>query len=180
LEVIVYKSFKLQVLLFLLILCLPLIACGGAETPPETEVVATENAPTVNLEPAAPAEDVESRGTQVTEIGQIEGLWIASADPEIFYLMINPDGTVNYAPSLVDLDKGSTNTWTLSFQENEILADKFDLCLGEIGLYFGVLNPDGSLKFTSIQDSCDFRLRHMDRSLPGRIWDYNLVYTRVE
>ena len=174
------KSIKLQVILFLLIFCLPLFACGGAEESPEADVAPPTSEPVTDLEPATGAEDPGVQTTPVTDVSQIEGLWIASADPEIFYLLINPDGTVNYAPSLVDLEKGSTNTWTLRFQDNEILAEKFDLCLGETGAYFGIINPDGSLKFTSIQDSCDFRLRHMDRSLPGRIWDYNLVYTRVE
>jgi len=176
----VNKSIKLIVIALIFILSLPLIACGGAEAPPEIEEAPPTSAPVTNLEPAADAEDIEARGTPVTDISQIEGLWIASADPEIFYLLINPDHTVNYAPSLVDLEKGSTNTWTLRFQDNEIFAEKFDLCLGETGAYFGFLNPDGTLKFTSIQDSCDFRLRHMDRSLPGRIWDYNLIYARVE
>ena len=125
-------------------------------------------------------EPVEDGKRSVTDISQIEGLWIAEAKPEIFYLPIFPDGRLEIAPSIVDLERGSINTWALRIEEGIIYADDFDLCLGEVGSYFGVLNPDGTLKFVSIQDSCDYRLRHMDKSLPGRLYDYTLVYSLVE
>ena len=171
-----HKSDKLWISVLILVLCFPLFACGGADTPTQVDTVETST----ELEPAPTVEPIESRSTPVTEISQIEGLWIADANPEIFYLQINPDGLVKYAPSLVDMEKGSTNSWTLRMEEDIIYAEKFDLCLGEVGTYFGALNPDGTLKFVSIHDSCDFRLRHMDRSLPGRIWEYNLVYSLIE
>ena len=175
-----FKSNRFLAGIFLLALCFPLFACGGAGTPEQVEQAEPTVEPSPEQELTPTAEPIENRSTPITDISQIEGLWIADANPEIFYLRINPDGRVNYAPSLVDLEKGSTNSWTLRLEEDIIYAERFDLCLGEVGTYFGALNPDGTLKFVSIQDSCDFRLRHMDRSLPGRIWEYNLVYSLIE
>jgi hypothetical protein len=180
LEVIVRTTIKVQVILFLLVICIPLIACGGADVPAETEEVLPTIPPEVESELEVTDEPGDHGKIPVTDLNQIEGLWIAEAKPEIFYLQIFTDGRVEIAPSLADLEKGSINTWTLRIEEDIIYAEDFDLCLGEVGSYFGQLNPDGTLKFISIIDSCAYRLRHLDKSLPGRLYEYNLVYSLIE
>ena len=174
-----FQSIKFKTVLFILVLCLPLFACLGNDPPVVKETIATTK-PTISSDPAISSDEIQSSGTPVTNIDQIVGTWIASANPEIFYLLIQSDGTVKHAPSLDALLKGSTNTWMFKFEEDKIIADEFDLCMDDTGLYFGEINGDGLLKFTSIIDSCSFRLRHLDRSLPGRLTEYNLLYNRVE
>ena len=173
------QPIKFKTVLFILVLSLPLIACLGSDPPVAEETIATTK-PTISSEPGTSSEAIQSSGTPVTNIDQIVGMWIASANPEIFYLLIHPDGTVKVAPSLNDMEIGSTNTWMMKIEENQIITDGFSLCLGDIGSYFGEINNDGSLKFTTISDACSYRLRHLDRSLPGRITEYNLLYIRIE
>ena len=163
-------------LLLILVVCLPLIACSGGGSP---EQVSTEtNIPEIIAEPtAAPA---ESANTSVTTIDQIVGTWIAAADLGNFVMTIFPDGKLSIATSLVDLEQGSTDSWMLTIEDGQISATGYALCLGDTGSYLAVINEEGTLKFTSIIDACDARLRKMDRSLPGRLNPYNLVYHRVE
>jgi hypothetical protein len=95
-------------------------------------------------------------------------------------MTIYPDGKLSIATSLVDLERGSTDSWNLIIEDGQISATGFALCLGDTGSYLAVIHEDGTLKFTSIIDACDSRLRKMDRSLPGRLNPYNLIYHRVE
>jgi len=175
----VFQPIRLKTVLFILVLCIPLFACLGSDPAVVEESIDTTK-PTTSSENASSSEAIRSSGTPVTNIDQIVGMWIGSANPEIFYLLIHSDGTVKVAPSLNDMESGSTNTWMMKIEENQIITDKFSLCLGDIGTYFGEINNDGSLKFTTISDPCSYRLRHLDRSLPGRMTDYNLLYIRVE
>jgi len=167
-------------LLVILFVCLPLIACSGNGSseviiPGETtETNITENVP----DPTAAA--VEISGTSVTTVDQLVGTWIAAADLGNFVMTIYPDGKLSVATSLVDLENGSTDSWNLTIEDGQISASGFALCLGDVGSYLAVIDSDGTLKFTSIIDACDSRLRKMDRSLPGRLSPYNLLYFRVE
>ncbi len=119
-------------------------------------------------------------GKTVTDLKQIEGTWIAPAYPGNFVLTIFPDGKLSVATSLEDLQAGSTDTWQLALEDGEITATGYALCLGDVGSYIATLNEDGTLRFTSIIDPCDARLRKMDRSLPGRLNEYILIYHPVE
>ena len=175
----------LKTILLTLLFCLPMLACGGKVTEAPAEVLVPTESVITDESSTSSETDINSgtnqtHGTPVIEISQIEGVWIASANPEIFYLQIHPDGTVKYAPSLFDLERGSTNTWMFKIEEEKIIADDFDLCPDEAGSYFGVIKNDGTLKLTSIFEPCASRLRHLDHSLPGRLFEYNLVYSPVE
>ena len=169
---------KKYTLLLILIICLPLIACsGGASPAAEIPEVATDtNSPEITTEQVA----VISNDTPVTSIDQIVGTWIAAADLGNFVMTIFPDGTLSVATSLVDLENGSTDSWTLTIEDGQISATGYALCLGDTGSYLAVIKEDGTLKFTSIIDACDSRLRKMDRSLPGRLNPYNLIYHLVD
>lgn len=167
---------KKLIILAITVICLPLIACSGGGFP---EGVSTEtNIPEMTVEPtAAPAKFAD---TQVTTLDQIVGTWIAAADLGNFVMTIYPDGKLSIATSLVDLEQGSTDSWNLTIEDGQIFATGFALCLGDTGSYLAVIHKEGTLKFTSIIDACDSRLRKMDRSLPGRLNPYNLIYHRVE
>ena len=163
-------------LFLILVICLPLIACSGAESP---EGVSVEtNIPEITAEPTADL--AQSTDTPVTTIDQIAGTWIAAADLVNFVMTIYPDGKLSIATSLVDLEQGSTDSWNLTIEDGQIFATGYALCLGDTGSYLAVIHEEGTLKFTSIIDACDARLRKMDRSLPGRLNPYNLIYHRVE
>ena len=162
--------------LLILVVCLPLIACSGAGSPEEVST-ATDIPEIVDEPTAAPA---ELANTPVTTIDQIVGTWIATADLGNFMMTIFPDGKLSIATSLVDLEQGSTDSWNLTIEDGQISATGYALCLGDTGAYLGVIDEEGNLKFTSIIDACDARLRKMDRSLPGRLNPYNLIYHRVE
>jgi len=41
------------------------------------------------------------------------------------------------------MEIGSTNTWMMKIEQNQIIADEFRLCLGDNGSYFGKINNDG-------------------------------------
>ncbi len=162
----------------IMIICLPLIACSGNEsTPPEIPGTAADTTtPEITVDQAPP----KSLDTPVSSIDQIVGTWIAAADLGNFVMTIFPDGTLSVATSLVDLENGSTDSWTLTIEDDQIYATGFALCLGDTGSYLAVIKENGTLKFTSIIDACDSRLRKMDRSLPGRLNPYNLIYNRVD
>jgi hypothetical protein len=168
------------IILILLVICLSLMACsngdspqGVTEQPVEIDQENTETANTVE-------EQNQFEGTPVTHIDQIVGTWIASADLGNYVTTIFPDGKFSVAPSLVALEAGSTDSWQLTIEDGQINATGVALCLGDTGMYLAMINQDGTLKFTTIIDACDSRLRKMDRSLPGRLTPYNLVYYRVE
>ncbi len=164
------------IILAVTVICLPLIACSGGGSP---EGVSTEtNIPEITPEPTTAP--VESANTPVVALDQIVGTWIAAADLGNFVMTIYPDGKLSIAPSLVDLEQGSTDSWKLTIEDGQIFATGFALCLGDTGSYLAVIRENGTLKFTSIIDACDSRLRKMDRSLPGRLNPYNLIYHRVE
>lgn len=177
-----YRNYLIP-LLILLMFSLTLNACGGGEpiptqveeplSPEPTEV---ENNPI----PTNSSEQIPTGNTQVTEIGQIEGTWIAPAYPGNFVLTVFPDGLLRVATSLEDLERGSTDSWYLTFVDGQISATDYALCLGDIGSYFAEIDQDGNLRFVSIIDGCDARIRKMDRSLPGRLHEYKLIYRPVE
>jgi hypothetical protein len=166
--------------LLILVVCIPLMACSAngaleaAMPGGSTETNLSENAENPTEAP------VEISGTSVTTIDQLVGTWIAAADLGNFVMTIFPDGKLSIASSLVDLENGSTDSWNLTIEDGQISATGFALCLGDIGSYLAVIDNDGNLKYTSIIDACDSRLRKMDRSLPGRLSPYNLLYFRVE
>jgi hypothetical protein len=174
---------KLRVLLVPLLLILVLTACGGEEPLP-TEVV--EVVPSavpdseVDQQPTNSSGDAIQANLQITEIDQIVGTWIAPAYPGNFVLTIFPDGKLSVATSLADLERGSTDSWNLVIENGQITATDFALCLGDIGTYIAEIDPAGNLRFVSIIDGCDARLRKMDRSLPGRLVEYKLVYRPVK
>ena len=167
-------------LFLMLILSLALAGCGGAEpTPAEVENAPGEEMETEE-EAAAPPDDPQPVKTQVTSIDQIEGTWIAPAYPGNFVLTVFPDGKLSVATSLEDLQAGSTDSWNLVIEDGQISASGFALCLGDVGTYIAEIDKDGNLRFISIIDACDARLRKMDRSLPGRLNEYILIFRPVE
>lgn len=161
---------------------LALSGCGGAEEPAAAPVVESgASTPSVITAESAPAATkTPLTGTTVTDLKQIEGTWIAAAYPGNFVLTIFPDGKLSVATSLEDLKAGATDTWQLVMEDGEITASGFALCLGDVGSYVATLKADGTLRFTSIIDPCDARLRKMDRSLPGRLNEYILIYYPVD
>lgn len=118
-------------------------------------------------------------GNIITDISQVEGTWIAAAYPGNFVMTIYPDGRLSVATSLEDLEAGSTDTWQLTMEDGQIIATGFALCPGEVGTYIGTIKYNDLLRFTTVIDSCDARLRKMDRSLPGRLNEYILLFYPV-
>jgi len=172
---------KRLIIFVILLLCLPLFACSGNGS---TEAVAPEEStemdqPEEVVEPTA-AEAVQSETVYVTDINEIVGTWVASADLGIFVVVITPDGMFRVATSSEDMEKGSTDSWKLTIEEDQILATGYALCLGDTGNYLAEIKPDGTLKFITISDPCTGRLRKMDRSLPGRLTPYDLVFYPVD
>lgn len=171
-----FKNLLIPILV-VMILSLALAGCGGTE-PTQSEV---EEPPVVETESAAASpEDPQPVKTQVTNIDQIVGTWIAPAYPGNFVLTVFPDGKLSVATSLEDLEAGSTDSWNLVIDDGQISASDFALCLGDIGTYIAEIDKDGNLRFVSIIDACDARLRKMDRSLPGRLHEYILIFRPVE
>jgi len=116
----------------------------------------------------------------VSDINEIVGTWIASADLGIFVVVVSPDGMFRVATSSEDLEKGSTDSWMLTFEDDQITATDYALCLGDTGYYLAEIKPDGTLKFVTISDPCSGRIRKMDRSLPGRLTPYDLIFHLVD
>ena len=84
-------------------------------------------------------------GTLVTDIDQIVGIWIATADLGNFVAVISPEGVFSVATSTEELEKGSTDSWRLTYVEDKFEATGFALCLGDTGYYLAEINPDGTL-----------------------------------
>jgi hypothetical protein len=176
------KKLNLVIILIALLLSVLLLAgCGTAETQaPESAAPETASTGDEEAESSFADEAVLPSGDIVTDLKQIEGTWIAPAYPGNFVLTIFPDGTLSVATSLEDLEAGSTDSWQLTMEDGEITATDYALCLGETGSYVATLKDDGTLRFTSIFEPCEPRLRKMDRSLPGRLNEYILVYNPVK
>lgn len=170
------------ILIMVLLLSAVLAGCGSAPpTTPEAAVPADSSPSGGDEGESGFSTEAElPTGTTVTDLAEIEGTWIAAAYPGNFVLTIFPDGTLSVATSLEDLEAGSTDSWQLTMEDGEITATNYALCLGDVGSYVATLRDDGNLRFTSIIDSCDARIRKMDRSLPGRLNEYILLYHPVE
>ncbi|MCJ7733997.1 MAG: hypothetical protein MUP11_05570 [Anaerolineales bacterium] len=167
---------KKLIIFVVLLFCLPLFACSGVNTPEPANI----DQPEIISESDPAPEPIQSNSENVTNIDQIVGTWIANADLGNFVVIITPDGKFLVATSLADLEQGSTDSWDLIVGEDQITATNFAGCPGDVGTYLANTNQDGTLKFTTITDPCSVRLRKMDRSLPGRMTPYNLVFHRVE
>lgn len=172
---------KRLLLLAIILFCLPLFACSGnGSAEPAVPAESTEiDQPEEVSEPAA-AESTEFEDYYVTSIDDIVGTWVASADLGIFVVVITPDGLFRVATSSEDLENGSTDSWNLTYEEDQIVAAGYALCSGDIGYYLAEIRPDGTLKFVTISDPCSGRLRKMDRSLPGRLTPYDLIFYPVD
>ena len=173
---------KKLIILVTLLLCLPLVACSGNDSSqPSAPAESTEAGQSETAEePTDVPEDTQSEIVFVSGIDQITGTWIANADLGNFIVVISQDGMFRVATSSEDLEKGSTDSWKLTFEGDKIIATGYALCLGDTGNYLAEINPDGTLKFITISDPCTGRLRKMDRSLPGRLNPYDLVFYPVE
>jgi len=170
---------KKLIIIAIIIFTLPLFACGGGSPEAEAPTEAMEDTAVV-VEATEVPEPTKPAATYVSSIDQIVGTWIAAADLGNFIAIIEPDGMFRVASSAEDLERGSTDSWGLTFEGEQIVATGYALCLGETGYYLAEINPDGTLKFITISDSCTGRLRKMDRSLPGRLSPYNLIYFPVD
>jgi len=172
---------KKLIIFVILLLCLPLFACSGNGS---TQAAATEESTVMDqaeeVADPATAEAVQSETIYVSDINEIVGTWVASADLGIFVAVVTPDGMFRVATSSEDLEKGSTDSWKLTFEDDQISATGYALCIGDVGYYLAEIKPDGTLKFITISDPCTGRLRKMDRSLPGRLTPYDLVFYPVE
>lgn len=175
------RNKRLQLPFVLLVLfSLFLAGCGGEQSEVPEADVEPESTSLPVVEQEVEQEADLPKGKTVTDLKEIEGTWIAAAYPGNFVLTIFPDGRLSVATSLEDLQAGNTDTWQLTMEDGEITATDYALCLGDVGSYVATLRQDGTLRFTSIIDRCDGRLRKMDRSLPGRLNEYILIYNPVE
>lgn len=167
--------------LIILVFSLALSACGGEEpTPAQVEEPEATDPIGAEVESGSSSEQPVAQSTQVTAIEQIVGTWIAPAYPGNFVLTVFPDGKLSVATSLEDLERGSTDSWYLTIEDGQISATGFALCPGDTGSYIAEIDKEGNLRFISIIDACDSRLRKMDRSLPGRLVEYILIYRPVQ
>ena len=159
---------KKLIILVIIILCLPLFACGGGAPENEAPTESTE-VETLPEEPTTAPESTQPTTIMVTGVDQIVGTWIAAADLGMFVAVVSPDGMFRVATSSEDMAKGSTNSWMLTIEDDQISATDYALCLGDTGHYLAEIKADGTLKFFTISDPCTGRIRKMDRSLPGRL-----------
>ena len=67
----------------ILVLSIPLFACQESY-PTIVKDTIDPTQPAISSEPAIPSDVIQSSGTQVTNIDQIVGMWIVSANPDIF------------------------------------------------------------------------------------------------
>ena len=131
-----FRPVKPKVILLVLVICLPLIACG-------------------------------SRVEEVTNIDQIVGTWEGETSPgTTFFISIQSDGTMKMARTLENLNKGSTDTYELWIEDDQIVVHSPIICSEGDGLYRAVIQPDGNLRFTTIDDPCEFRTMRFAKSLP--------------
>jgi len=167
-------------ILAIFVFCLPLFACSGNGSPdPAVPAESTEiDQPEEVSDPAAEG-PAASGNLSVSDINEIVGTWVASADLGIFVAVVSPDGMFRVATSSEDLEKGSTDSWKLTFEDDQITASDYALCLGDTGHYLAEIKADGTLKFITISDPCSGRIRKMDRSLPGRLTPYDLIFHLV-
>ena len=172
--------YKKLTILVILIFCLPLFACSGNGSPdPVVPAESSEIDQPEGVSDPATEGPVESDILYVSDINEIVGTWVASADLGIFVVVVSPDGMFRVATSSEDLEKGSTDSWMLTFEDDQITATDYALCLGDTGHYLAEIKADGTLKFITISDPCTGRLRKMDRSLPGRLTPYDLIFHPV-
>ena len=172
---------KKLLILVIIIFCLPLFACSGNESPdPAVPEESTEIDQPEEVSDPASEGPATSDILYVSDINEIVGTWVASADLGIFVVVVSPDGMFRVATSSEDLEKGSTDSWLLTFEDDQITATDYALCLGDTGYYLAEIKPDGTLKFVTISDPCSGRIRKMDRSLPGRLTPYDLVFYPVD
>ena len=172
---------KKLITFIILLLCLTLFACSGngsteAANPAESTDVELQE----EVTDAVSEGPVESDILYVSDINEIVGTWVASVDLGIFVAVVSPDGMFRVATSSEDLEKGSTDSWLLTFEDDQITATNYALCLGDTGQYLAEIKPDGTLKFYTISDPCSGRIRKMDRSLPGRLTPYDLIFHLVD
>ncbi len=172
---------KKIILFVILIFCLSLYACSGSGSP-ESAAPAESTEVDQPVTVTEPASEVQAASdiVYVSDINEIVGTWIASADLGIFIAVVSPDGIFRVATSSDDLEQGSTDSWLLTFEDDQITATDYALCLGDTGSYLAEIKADGTLKFITISDPCSGRIRKMDRSLPGRLTPYDLVFYPVE
>jgi hypothetical protein len=173
---------KKLIILLIVIFCLPLFACSGSGSP---EAVAPAESteidqPQAAAQPTSAPQTSSSEKTIVNNIDQITGTWIAAADLGNFVAVISPDGMFRVATSSEELEKGSTDSWKLNFENDQITATGYALCLGDTGYYLAEIKADGTLKFVTISDPCTGRIRKMDRSIPGRLTPYDLIFHPVK
>jgi hypothetical protein len=159
--------------------------CGFLDSlTPAPEATAAPVSTTVNEVDAPPSssdgETTASSRYTVTELEQIVGTWIAPAYPGNYVLTVFPDGKLSVATSLEALEAGSTNSWNLTIEDGQITATDFALCWGDVGIYIAEISEEGNLRFLSVFDACDARVRQMDRSLPGRLNPYILIFRPVQ
>jgi len=171
---------KKLLILAIIVFCLPLFACSGNESPdPAVPAESTEIDQSEEVSNPATEGPAESDILYVSDINEIVGTWVASADLGIFVAVVSPDGMFRVATSSEDLEKGSTDSWLLTLEDDQITATDYALCLGDTGHYLAEIKPDGTLKFVTISDPCSGRIRKMDRSLPGRLTPYDLIFHPV-
>lgn len=143
-----FRPVKPKVILLVLVICLPLIACG-------------------------------SRVEEVTNIDQIVGTWEGETPPGGF-ISIQSDGTMKTARTLENLNKGSSDTYELWLEDEQIVVS-FPLgCPQGDGLYRAVIQPDGNLRFTTIDDPCELRISKLAKSHPNRGEQYIVEFSPVD
>jgi hypothetical protein len=171
---------KKLLILAIIVFCLPLFACSGNGSPdPAVPAASAEIDQLEEVSDPATEGPVTSDILYVSDINEIVGTWVASADLGIFVAVVSPDGMFRVATSSEDLEKGSTDSWMLTFEDDQISATDYALCLGDTGYYLAEIKADGTLKFFTISDPCTGRIRKMDRSLPGRLTPYDLIFHPV-
>jgi major membrane immunogen (membrane-anchored lipoprotein) len=172
---------KNLIILAILLLSLPLFACSGNEpAAPAASLESTESDQAEEVAEPPTAEPAVSENLYVTDINEIVGTWVASADLGIFVAIVTPDGMFRVATSSEALEQGSSDSWKVTVEDGQIVATGYALCLGDTGYYLAEIKPDGTLKFITVSDPCSNRIRRMDRSLPGRLTPYDLVFYPVD
>ena len=118
---------------------------------------------------------------EVTEIEQIVGVWQGETfEGNSFVMAIENDGTMKLAVSEDSLREGRTDTYQL-WVEDDLVNFHFPVfCSEGDGQYKAVILPGGNLKFSVVDDPCDYRISRMDRSLPGALKEYVVEFSPLD
>jgi len=162
-------------LLIVWVLLALLISCGAISLDtPKTERSEIPTNVSISLTPSPTPIEI----SPVLMMEQLIGTWEGQTTPgTYFYISIESDGTLKLARTLDNLNQGKTDTYQIWFENENLMFRIPVFCEGD-GSYQAMIQPNGNLKFTTIEDPCDYRISRFDKSLPGAQEEYDVEFSQ--